>query len=463
MLSKFLTLYLQAMNSFTYLRQSIDNVQLVLFRILFGFLMFAEAVGALVTGWVKETFVEPSLTFHFIGFGFLQALVGGPQMYIVYGCLGVAALAVMLGWRYRWAAFTVAVLWSASYFNQKSHYNNHYYLMVLISWMMVFLPTHTAASLDVRQSRVEQRNYAPAWIVWILPALVAVVYFYAAIAKIYPDWLQAIPVSIWFRAESFETPFWGPDFAVRLRDIFHHSITHYFFSYAGIFFDLLVIPAFLWKRTRTIALLASLGFHLMNSAIFQIGVFPYFALSFVIFFYPRSAVRKRFFPASAPVEEDKLPTLSQYRLLSKFALLFMIWQFLLPLRHWLIPGDVLWTEEGHRLSWRMMLRTKSTYGGFTAENKLTGERVYINNQDFLSRQQERSFKSKPDMVWQFAQVIKRHYQEKEGWQQVAVYADINVSVNGSPYYPFTNPDFDLASVSWKYFGHQPWLLEPPKD
>jgi vitamin K-dependent gamma-carboxylase len=451
------------MNLIAQLQRPIDNVQLILFRILFGFLMFAEAVGALVTGWVKETFVEASLTFHFLGFGFLQALVGGPQMYVVYICLGLAALAVMLGWRYRWAAFAVAVLWSLSYFNQKSHYNNHYYLMVLMSWIMVFLPTHTAASLDVRQCRVPQRNFAPAWIVWMLPALVAVVYFYAAIAKIYPDWLQAIPVSIWFRAESFETPFWGPDFAARLRDIFHHSTTHYFFSYAGIFFDLLVIPAFLWRRTRTTALFASLFFHLMNSAIFQIGVFPYFALSFVIFFYPRSAVRKRFFPASAPVEEDKLPTLSQYRLLSKFALLFMIWQFLLPLRHWLIPGDVLWTEEGHRLSWRMMLRTKSTYGGFTAENKLTGERVYINNQDFLSRQQERSFKSKPDMVWQFAQVIKRHYQEKEGWQQVAVYADINVSVNGRPYYPFTNPDFDLASVSWKYFGHQPWLLEPPKD
>jgi len=451
------------MNLIARLQRSIDNVQLVLFRILFGFLMFAEAVGALVTGWVKETFVDPSMTFHFFGFGFLQALVGGPQMYFVYGALGLASLAVMLGWRYRWSAVAVAILWSASYFNQKSHYNNHYYLMVLISWIMVFLPTNTAASLDIRQCRVPQRNYAPAWIVWLLPALVAVVYFYAAIAKIYPDWLHAIPVSIWFTAETFETPFWGADFAARLREVFHHSTTHYFFSYAGIFFDLLVIPAFLWKRTRTIALLASLVFHLMNSAIFQIGVFPYFALSFVIFFYPRPSIRKLFFPKSEPVLETALPRLSRYDLLSKFALVFMVWQFFLPLRHWLIPGDVLWTEEGHRLSWRMMLRTKSTYGGFTAENKQTGERVYINTSDFLSRQQERSFKSKPDMVWHFAQVIKRHYQKQEGWEEVAVYADINVSVNGRSYYRFTDPDFDLASVRWKYFGHQEWLIDPPKD
>ncbi|WP_316930169.1 HTTM domain-containing protein [Leeuwenhoekiella sp. MAR_2009_132] len=33
-------------------------------------------------------------------------------------------------------------------------------------------------------------------------------------------------------------------------------------------------------------------------------------------------------------------------------------QLELPLRHWIIKDDVLWTEEGHRLSWRMMLRSK---------------------------------------------------------------------------------------------------------
>lgn len=41
-----------------------------------------------------------------------------------------------------------------------------------------------------------------------------------------------------------------------------------------------------------------------------------------------------------------------------FGLYFLI-QLLLPLRHFLIEGNVAWTEEGYRLSWRMMTRDKS--------------------------------------------------------------------------------------------------------
>jgi hypothetical protein len=37
---------------------------------------------------------------------------------------------------------------------------------------------------------------------------------------------------------------------------------------------------------------------------------------------------------------------------------WLILQLGLPFRHFLIPGDANWTEEGHRFSWRMMLRSK---------------------------------------------------------------------------------------------------------
>jgi hypothetical protein len=33
-------------------------------------------------------------------------------------------------------------------------------------------------------------------------------------------------------------------------------------------------------------------------------------------------------------------------------------QLLVPLRHYVIPGSVHWTEEGHRYSWYMLLRQK---------------------------------------------------------------------------------------------------------
>ncbi|MFT6320530.1 MAG: hypothetical protein ACJAT4_001455, partial [Granulosicoccus sp.] len=39
---------------------------------LFGFLMVAESFGAIATGWVKKTLVDPQFTFSFFGFEWLQ-------------------------------------------------------------------------------------------------------------------------------------------------------------------------------------------------------------------------------------------------------------------------------------------------------------------------------------------------------------------------------------------------------
>ncbi|MFN2260768.1 MAG: HTTM domain-containing protein, partial [Psychroflexus sp.] len=62
------------MNNFLFKR--IDNSALVTFRIIFGLLITLEAWGAIFTGWVRKTLVEPSFTFNFIGLDFLQPLPG---------------------------------------------------------------------------------------------------------------------------------------------------------------------------------------------------------------------------------------------------------------------------------------------------------------------------------------------------------------------------------------------------
>ena len=43
----------------------------------------------------------------------------------------------------------------------------------------------------------------------------------------------------------------------------------------------------------------------------------------------------------------------------KFLALYVSWQLILPLRHWLYPGSVSWTEEGPLFAWHMKLRSKS--------------------------------------------------------------------------------------------------------
>ncbi len=64
--------------------------------------------------------------------------------------------------------------------------------------------------------------------------------------------------------------------------------------------------------------------------------------------------------------------------------------------------------------------------------------------------------SKPDLIWQFAQRLKREYAKKG--KDVQVFADARVSVNGQGYHQFTDPKVDLANEPWHHFKHHDWIL-----
>jgi hypothetical protein len=98
--------------------KQIDNTGLVLFRIAFGLLISIEAFGAIATGWVRRTVVEPDFTFNFIGFEFLQPLVGD-TMYLYFVIMGLFGLMVMFGYKYRFSMIAYALMWSAVYLLQK--------------------------------------------------------------------------------------------------------------------------------------------------------------------------------------------------------------------------------------------------------------------------------------------------------------------------------------------------------
>ena len=138
-----------------------------------------------------------------------------------------------------------------------------------------------------------------------------------------------------------------------------------------------------------------------------------------------------------------------------FSIYFVI-QLMLPLRHWVIQDDVLWTEEGHRMSWRMMLRTKAGSHRFIAVDKSSGEKEVVKQTKYLTAKQIRSVGTKPDFIWQFAQYIKQDY-AKNG-KDVSVYATGSISVNGRPLRELVNDTIDLASVPWSHFKHSDWLL-----
>lgn len=424
--------------------KNIDNSPLIVFRIFFGFLVACESFGAIITGWVKNVLISPEFTFSFIGLNWLQPLPGN-GMYFYFLVMGFLGIAIMLGFRYRLAIISYTILWAGVYFMQKTSYNNHYYLLLLISFYMIFIPANQYASLDVKMGKVQKQNTMPYWVSLVFVTQIAIVYFYASIAKFYPDWLDGTFTKLLLTGAT------SNEF---LKQLFSNKYFYVFVAYAGILFDLLIVPLLLFKKTRTIALIASLTFHLFNAIFLQIGIFPFFALSFSLFFYPPEKIRKLFFKNKPEIDASTKQNFFGKKIILYFLFPFLCVQMLLPLRHHLIKGDVLWTEEGHRLSWRMMLRKRDGFINIMIKDNQTGEITPYDYHKNLTEKQTRALATKPDYIWQYCQKIKEEYKGKN----ISIFIDCKNNINRGKYKMLVDPKQDFAKAKWNYFWHNEWIL-----
>lgn len=428
-----------------FLFKPVDNSFLVVFRVAFGFLITAEAWGAIMTGWVRRAFMDPVMTFPFIDVSWLKPLPGDGMYYyfFVMGCFGVM---VMLGYRYRIGIIGYGLMWTAVYLMQKTNYNNHYFLLVLLCIIMSFMPANRAFSLDSRLRPDLHSLSCPNWCRIIFIAQIGIVYTYAGIAKLNMDWLQGESMRILTLSKA---EFW------LVGEILQERWMHYFIAIGGVTFDLFVTPLLLWKKTRKWAFAASVFFHLFNSAIFHVGIFPYMGIAMCIFFFPPDTIRKIFFK-----KRPEISLTQNYPVHKPLLYGLMIWvviQLALPNRHYFFDSNVHWTEEGHRMSWRMMLRAKAGLVDFYIKDPESGQEHKVDKSKYLTTKQQRAVATRPDMCWQFVQRLKKEYAAK-GQPDVEIYARGRVSLNGRPWQELYDPDRNLATVGWYRFKKSDWLV-----
>ena len=155
---------------------------------------------------------------------------------------------------------------------------------------MVFLPMARAASLDalLESRRTSSASPAPAIPVaalWFLRGQLGLVYVFAGIAKLNPDWLlHAQPLTIWLY-NSADTPFIG--------GLVQAQWVAYAMSWAGAIFDLTIVPFLLWRKTRPYSYAVLVLFHVATGLLFPaIGMFPWIMMgAALIFFDPDWPVR----------------------------------------------------------------------------------------------------------------------------------------------------------------------------
>ena len=103
-----------------------------------------------------------------------------------------------------------------------------------------------------------------------------------------------------------------------------------------------------------------------------------------------------------------------------------------------------------------MLRSKSGSNKFYVVNTQNQKRTRVKLKDYLTKKQIRSMGGKPDMLWQFAQHLKKEHQKKG--IDIEVYVKNWTSVNKSKRKPLISPQTDLTAVEWNYWGHNDWII-----
>ncbi|MGE3165931.1 MAG: HTTM domain-containing protein [Planctomycetota bacterium] len=430
-----------------FLYRPVDVASQVAFRILFGILMLVEVYRYFTNGWIERYFVEPDFHFTYYGFGWVTPWPGD-GMYWHFVGLGLLAIAVALGFCYRLAATLLFLGFTYVFLLDQANYLNHFYLIALVSFLMIFVPAHRDRSLDAVRKPGLRSEVVPAWSLWLLRFQIGVPYFFGGVAKLNADWLRGEPIRTWL-AERVEYPLVGR--------FFDEEWCVQVFAYGGLLLDLLVVPLLLWRRTRWVALGFALFFHGMNSWLFGIGVFPWFMIAGTTLFLDPDWPRRALFligPRTSTVDEVSSSNTGRAFVVVLLAA-WVVFQVVVPLRHFSYDGSVHWTEDGHRFSWHMMLRSKSSSLTFRVVAPARGRTWELDEdhcRQYLSRRQYEKMTTRPDMILQFAHRLAREFAEPARGP-VEVYGTALVSLNGRPPQPMIDSTVDLA--------REPRSLEKP--
>ncbi|MFK7807560.1 MAG: HTTM domain-containing protein [Saprospiraceae bacterium] len=423
---------------------------LVTFRITFGALMMIGAIRFLYNGWVDRLYIEPKFFFKFYGFEWVEVLSAN-GMYALLWTIIFSSAMVMLGLFYRFAIVVFFCSFTYLELIDATNYLNHYYLVVLLAFLMIFLPAHRNFSLDVWRKPTLKVSQVPRWVIVILMVQLTIVYTCAGLAKLNADWLfRAMPLAIWL-PEHQDLPLVGP--------LLKYRETAFIFSWFGAIYDLL-IAWFLWfRRTRWLAYVAVVVFHLMTNVLFNIGLFPAIMITSTLIFFSGHFHEKLLGVIGYKREEERVYAFREIgkQFLKPMLIVFFVIQLVLPFRYLFYSSHLTWAEEGYRFSWRVMLVEKIGQATFYVEDPDSGRKTEILNGRYLSRFQEKQMSIQPDFILQFAHFLKEEYQQKNGIKNPIVTVDAHVALNGRMSQRLIDPNVNLAEIK-DTFAEKKWIL-----
>ncbi|MFK7900537.1 MAG: HTTM domain-containing protein [Cyclobacteriaceae bacterium] len=447
---------MQKKSIISYSHELIPIAPLVIFRIVFGALMCFSTIRFAYNGWITSSYITPSFFFPFFDWQWIQPLPNN-GMYVVFFLIGLAAFFICIGFLFRISSILFFLLFTYTELIDKTFYLNHYYLVCLLSFLLTLTLANRTFSIDTLLFPHIKRSVCPRWQVGIFKVQLSIVYFFAGLGKVNPDWLfHAEPMATWLPSK-YQIPLLGK--------IVGYKITAYLFSWMGCLYDLTIWIFLLWKPTRKLAYVGVIVFHILTSILFpQIGIFPYIMIVCTVIFFStqwhQNVLSKIQTSNLKPQTPNSKPLNLKSQIMTFSLGVYILIQLYLPLRHLQYPGHLFWHEQGFRFSWRVMLIEKAGMTAIILKDPKTGLQQEIDQCDYLTKFQQKQMATQPDMILQFAHFIGDQFKEENGYPP-QLFVKSRLSLNGNRSKEFTNDTVDLYPLTNSYKKRN-WVL-PFKD
>src|SRR6185436_5366926 len=151
-------------------------------------------------------------------------------------------------------------------------------------------------------------------------------------------------------------------------------------------------------------------------------------------------------------------TFAKSRLVVAFVGVYLVWQALFPLRHFLYGGTTEWTGQGSFFAWRMLTVDRAEAVRVRVAVPGQGTVGYVELDRYLNRTQFGKMNMAPWQYLRFAHFIRDEMQRNANVENPEVYVDLKRRLNERPFQQVFDPELNLAAVESHDFGNADYIL-----
>lgn len=359
---------------------------------------------------------------------------------LVIVLMGISALLIAFGICFRMAMSSFLVLFCYFFFLDQTLYNNHLYLIILLGLILLFSPAGKSISIP---NIKKYSSISFQWLILIRSQII-IVYFFGGIAKLNHFWLNGFPVDKMLTIRAKAT---GMEW---LNSLYMEKLI----VWGGLSFDLLIGFLLLYRPTRVFAIIGAILFNIFNAFLFDdIFIFPFFMTASLILFLDQERLEALF----KSFGFSETGSVKAYNLTWPITI-YLIWQLIMPIRHYFIKGYADWTGDCQQFSWRMKIQARAIEKlDFYLVDEKRGDRQLIELNRFLYQDEISRMSERPQMMILFAKFVEQKLKLQSPDFEFGIYSDIQVEFNSLKYKKVFPENLDLLEVSAEDYMHK-WVL-----